>query len=202
MRLPVHPRVLSTAGVGTYTGFGSGTPAGIAYANDEGTAYTLGTAFKVTTSGLSLTKGRLYLTSNSGAISSANICDSGNPLEFTLYGADSAGPGAVAPTLFTQVQVTSVTLDAWTEFTLGSPYALTSGTVYYASVLMPFGRYSAVSNKFTSDVVNGPITFPSDGSSQGGTGTVKNGAYRTGSTIGPPGTSFNASWYGIDVEVA
>lgn len=199
MRQPVRPRAVASAS--TFTGFGAGAPAGIAFANDEGTAYTLGTAFKVTTSGLALTKGRLYLTSNAGALVSSNICDGGNPLEFTLYGADSAGPGAVAPTLFTQVQLTSVTLDAWTEFTLGTPYALTSGTVYYASVLMPFGRYSAISNKFVSDVVSGPITFPADGSSQGGTGTVKNGAYRTGSTIGPPGTSFNAAWYGIDIEV-
>lgn len=185
----------------SYTGFGSGTPSGIAYGGDTD-RYTLGTAFKVTGSGYTLRKGRLYLHSNGGAVTAAAVLGS-DVLKFTLYGPASGSGGAEGSPLFTAVTLGSLTMDAWNEFVLGTPYALTDGAIYYAAVYLPNGRYAVKSNVFGSDVVASPITFPADGSSQGVTGTVKNGAFEAGGTdIQPPTNSFNKAFYGIDVEIS
>lgn len=182
----------------TFTGFGTGDP-GVAYAADTD-PYTLGTAFKVTASGYRLTKIRVFLDSGGGAITGSDVATVGNPLRVTLYGANDTGNGAANPTLLTVVDVPSVTVDAWNDVTV-TETALTSGVTYYAAVLFPLGRYSALGAAFASDVVAGPITFPATGSAQGTSGTVANGAFATGGTLQPPTSTFNGNFYGIDVEV-
>lgn len=187
----------------TYTGFGSGVPAGIAYGADTA-AYTLASAFKVTQSGLYLTKGRIFLSSNGGAVTAANVLSGGN-LQFGLFpqtdGAFSAA-GAMTPDLISPVVVSALTMDAWNEAKLATPFPLTLGSVYYASWLMPAGRYSAKSLTFGSDVVAGPITFPADATHVPLLGSVVNGGFVAGGgALAPVTTSFNAAWYGIDVEV-
>lgn len=188
---------------GIYTGFGPIAPA-VTYPADT-TAYTLSTAFKVTRSGLSLTKIRLYLSSNGGAVSAANVLSNGD-LEYTIYGQTDglySGSGAMPPGLITTQTVGSLTMDAWNEFTLPTPLALTAGSVYYASVWMPAGRYSAISASFGADVVVGPITFPEDGVGVPGLGITRNGGYTTTpGGVSPVNQSFNDTWYGIDVEVS
>jgi hypothetical protein len=197
MRTPVRPRV-RTSGPSTFTGYGSSTPAGLTYAADTA-AYTLGTAFSVSGAGYSLTKIRLFLDSGSGAITAGDVVSAGS-LSAKLYAAADAAPGATGATLVTAVTLGSVTVNAWNEFVLGAQFALTSGVIYYAAVWMPGGRYSARSNEFTSPVASGPISFPANGSTQGTSGTVRNGAFRAGSD-NPPDAAFNAAWYGVDVEV-
>lgn len=187
----------------TYTAFGAGAPAGIAYGADT-SAYTLATAFKVTSAGLSLTKGRIYLSSNSGAITAANVLSAGD-LQFGLFpqtdGAFSA-KGAMTPLLTTAVTVSSLTMDAWNEATLVSPYALTNGTVYYASWLLPAGRYSYVAGTFAADLTVGPITCPAGDSQVPGLGLVANGGFVGGGGSLAPVNTGGSTWYGIDVEVS
>lgn len=188
----------------TYTGFGAGTPAGISYGADT-SRYTLATAFKVTSSGLSLTKGRIYLSSNGGAVTAADVLD-GTSLEFTLFpqtdGAFSVA-GAMTPQLFSPVLLGSLTMDAWNEFVLPSPFALTAGTVYYASVYLPAGRYAFIGSEFSSaDVVAGPITFPQHDTALPGLGRVTNGGFVGGGTGLQPVNNGTGTWYGIDIEVS
>lgn len=198
MRQPVRPRSRNTVAPTAYTGYGTGTPSGLVYGADTD-PYTLATAFTVTTSGLSLTKVRFWFNSNTGAVSSANVLSGGN-LGVRVYGENDVGAGAAGAALATG-SVSSLTMDAWNEHTLSSPLALTVGTVYYAALYLPAGRYSVRSAEFDTAKTSGPITFPTNSSAQGSAGTVRNGAFIAASDAAP-NTSFNASWYGIDVEVA
>lgn len=198
MRAPIRPRLRPAATSSTFTGFGTGNP-GATYGADT-TGYSLGTAFKVTTGGLNLLKIRLYLNSNAGAVTSGAM----GTLKAQVFSAADAAPGANAALLGADLSIDSgPTMDAWNTFTLGTPLALTSGTVYYAEVGFPNGRYCLISSYLASDVVVGPITFPANGSTQGTSGTVRNGAFTTtgaGVTLAAV-TSGSGSWYGIDVEV-
>lgn len=187
----------------TYTGFGTGTPA-VTYGADTA-AYTLATNFTVTVPGLVLTKGRIYLSSNGGAVTAANVLSGGN-LQFGLFpqtdGAFSL-QGAMTPNLITPVVVSSLTMDAWNEAVLSTPYALTVGSVYYASWLMPAGRYSYISGEFVTDVVAGPITFVADGTHVPLLGIAINGGYVPGgAALAPVLDHAGSTWYGIDIEVS
>lgn len=84
------------------------------------------------------------------------------------------------------------TASGWQEVTFASPVSVTAGTTYVASVTMADGRYTATPNYFTSNIVNGPLTAPSSGSSGG------NGVFNT--TPGSfPSSTFNSTNYWIDV---
>lgn len=198
MRQPVRPRARASGAATTYTGYGTGTPSGLVYAADTD-PYTLATAFTVTTSGLSLTKVRFWLDSNTGAVSSANVLSAGD-LGVRVYGENDVGAGASGSALATGT-VSSLTMDAWNEHTLASPLSLTVGFVYYAALYLPAGRYSARAAEFDTPITVGPITFPTNSAAQGSAGTVRNGAFNAGADAAPA-TSFNATWYGIDVAVA
>lgn len=179
----------------TYTGFGASAPA-VTYGADTA-AYTLATCFRVTSPGLFLTRLRLYLSSNGGAVTAGQVTGAGSLLA-VLYAENGLSAGAGATELTERASLASVTMDAWNEFPL-TPYPLTVGSAYYAAVLLPAGRYSLISGRFASDLIAGPITFPANGGAQGASGTVRNGAFAASATLVPPSNSFNQSWYGIDV---
>lgn len=185
----------------TFTGFGTGNP-GATYSADTD-SYTLATAFRVTGSGYTLTKIRVWLSSNGGAVSASSICTSASPMRAGLFAQADTSAGAVAPNLITVVtrDDTQITLDGWTEFVLGTPFALTASSVYYASVFFPFGRYVVIAAKFLTQVDATPIIFPASGSGAGTSGTVRNGAFNAGGFVAPTG-SFGQPWYGVDVEVS
>ena len=185
----------------TFTGFGTGNP-GATYSADTD-SYTLATAFRVTGSGYTLTKIRLWLSSNGGAVSASSICTSASPMRAGLFAQADTGVGAVAPNLITEVtrDDTQITLDGWTEFVVGTPFALTASSVYYASIFFPFGRYVVITARFLTEVDASPIIFPASGSGAGTSGTVRNGSFNAGGFVAPTG-SFGQPWYGVDVEVS
>jgi hypothetical protein len=118
--------------------FTSQTPA-IAEA-DDGTDYTLGTAFRRSTSG-SITHGRWFFPTNPPT----------GTTQFVLY--NSAGSE------LSRASFASPTGGQWNTVALPSAVAYTADTLLVASVYTS-GRYVATLNFFGSDLVNGDITAP------------------------------------------
>lgn len=170
----------------TYTGYGTGTPTGLTQDVDP-SDITLSSAFKVTSSGLYLTKVRVYVDHTNGDTVSLGAV--------ALWGVDGSG-NPTTPNLISG-SFSSTTYDAWNELTLASPYALTNGTWYYLGVYFSGGNYSARVSEFTSQVTATPIVFAQDG-----VDVSYNGGYNYATGISLPTAAFSSTWYGIDLEVS
>jgi hypothetical protein len=108
---------------------------------DDGTDYTLGTAFRRSASG-SITHGRWYFPDPVPA----------GTTEFILYDVDTQAELARA-------SFVSPAANAWNTVELASPVAYTANTLLVAAVYTS-ARYVATANFFTADLVNGDITAP------------------------------------------
>lgn len=180
MRQPIRPRVVQNGGGGpqTYTGFGTGTPAGITYGNDTGSGVTLGTVFRTTAPALTATRVRLYLAAGAGLPTSGLLGGLWNDELGTLL--DTATFGTTG--------------EGWNE-AVYTGTVLTQGVNYVAGVFFPSGGYSVVTGTFAAQVDAPPITFPANSENT-------NGVYQYAGSMSFPAGNGAGSWYGIDVEVS
>ena len=114
---------------------------------------------------------------------------------FALWTVTAPGTGTVNAS--TEVSGSGFTAGAWNYVPLGSPYALSTGTVYMAVYGYAAGNFPETKPSFgtggayAAGIVSGPITVYSGHSSDGGTGAQAFAAfYAQGSfdTAGPPST--------------
>jgi hypothetical protein len=108
----------------------------------------------------------------------------------------------VDTTQVTSTETFPATVDGWNTLTLSTPFTLVANVRYRACVLHPAGRYSAISNFYTSgagatDLVEGVLTVPSAANSTGG----GQNTFIASSTMAYPSTTFNSAYYGLDVGV-
>ena len=109
------------------------------------------------------------------------------------YYRDAANTGVHTGTLYTATGSVLATLTfpttapGWQTASFSTPVAVTAGTEYIATTFMPAGHYSAASNFFASPVVNSPLT-----------GTL--GTYNYGASASFPTSSYNNSYYFVDVS--
>lgn len=160
----------------TYNGFGSGDPGSVG-AFGDGQPITVGTIFKVTTTGLTAVKVRAWVPSGHESTDMAGLVG-------RLYN-DNTG-SLIAEQAFGTLAA------GWNEVTISA--ALTQGVWYSAAVYSPNQGYAAKSGVLSgSDIVNGPLTIPASG-------THANGTYIYGN--GFPNLTSAGTWFGTDVEVS
>jgi hypothetical protein len=153
--------------------FGSAAPAMMAAA--DGNGYTIGTVFTVSVPG-TVTHVRVY---RNPALVTPNC-------PIAVYANNN--PVSVAN------DVAAVFIGAgWNDIPLPTPLAVTTGVQYMAAYFNGTGAYAYTTHRFDSAVTNGNLTALSDASAGG------NGKFRQDSAFGIPSTSFNATWYGVDV---
>jgi hypothetical protein len=113
---------------------------------------------------------------------------------------DDPGPGA-GTLLGSAVLSGSPTASAWNTIPLGSPVAVTAGTLYRVALHNDQGRYVNTTSFFIgADLVNGDLTAPADGSGAFA-GALRNGSFEvTGTATQYPNNYFSGSSYFIDVE--
>jgi hypothetical protein len=92
-----------------------------------------------------------------------------------------------------QVAFTTETRSGWQQANLATPVPITAGQTYVASYWAPGGRYSVTPNLLGPAGVDRP---PLHALRSGVDGA--NGVYRYGPSAFPT-SSYNASWYGVDV---
>jgi hypothetical protein len=174
---------------GTFTLFSQA--GGAALAADP-TAYTMGVQFKVSTVGVnSATLTAVWFNSPAGAASLPGM--------IALY--------LVAGTVLIMSQAAAwsgVAGAGWVRAPVTSPPALTLGASYKACILMAVGAnfYGSTANYWTSGaggagITNGPLSAPNNAGGDGGQDTFNQSAVLT-----YPLTSFNATNYWVDPEVA
>lgn len=161
-----------------YNGFGSSTPAGLAWQNDSG-AYTFGQRFRVDSAGLYASKIRWFIPSGS-----PNAPTTGYYV--ALYEVGNATPVATAGPF------SGVSIGAWNEKAI-TPTLLDNGGDYMAAVLYPGGYYGADTAVMdpggTGYDPAGPINF------------YTGSRFHSGGTLTYPDDAFGTPWYGVDVTV-
>jgi Domain of unknown function (DUF4082) len=97
-------------------------------------------------------------------------------------------------TLLGSYQFVGETASGWQQQLFTSSIAIAANTIYIAAYYSttPSGYYSATSNLFLTEVDNGPLTAVSSSESA-------NGVYRYGDGTSVPNSTFNSTWYGVDV---
>jgi hypothetical protein len=93
-----------------------------------------------------------------------------------------------------QVTFTTETSSGWQQANFASPIPVTAGLTYVVSYHAPAGRYAVEPNKFAAA---GVTRAPLEALRNGVDGD--NGVFRYGAASGFPNSSFNSSWYGVDV---
>lgn len=153
-----------------------------ANAND-GSPYTMGTEFYVTQSGCTLLGIRVWCPI--GALGSRTG---------RLYAVGGALVGVATPAV-------SAVENAYINLVFGTPIALTSGTKYFATALIPSaGQYSATSQFFNtgaggSNHITGPVVVPS--AANKAAASPGQGSFRASGAAGIPNGTFNNAMYWI-----
>lgn len=172
---------LTTAATATYRGFPVNP--GATQQLDSG-AVTVGTKFRVTQD-CSLVTARVYVDESLSSVTTS--------LPWALYAVGGNGYATGSPLVSGTFPVPAPNgSPGWQEQALSTPYPLIINGDYVLAVYFDGGYYSAVSNYFTSDIVNGPLVLPA----------TSNGQYHYASGISPTDGTFNAAWYGVDVAVS
>lgn len=99
----------------------------------------------------------------------------------------------------------SVTPGAWNDVPLDAPVTCTSGTVYTAGIHTSSGRFVRSQNFYASNSLTGAgVTLLQAGTDPlpPGLGSMVNGVFFEGPSIGYPNSQFNLADYFIDVALA
>jgi hypothetical protein len=190
--------------MGTYRGLASFTP-GVPPGGDS-TQYVMGLSFKVTTASVQLDGWYWYC-------DIANSQDN-SPEDFALW----QSTGHTSGIYIAGSKVTSGSfVQGWNFVACGTPIPLTSGQEYRAVKTTNKSHSSSTTYCHTglffesggggAGVVNGPLTIfagPTGSANQDPSGdgqmTFNSGTFDV--TTNYPSNQFNASWYGLDVQVS
>ena len=192
-----------------YSGFGPVSyPANVSAQND-GSYYTLGTAFRTTLSGQAVRGGRIWVnpTANTAGLTT-------DGLQFALWQIDtstgytpSSGLLAQTPNVkFPQMGQNgggaNVNVAGWAEIAFPDDYRIAANVDYLIACTVSSYVYSATGGYFTTADVPAPsgalgLILRQD------TTAAHNGQYADGTTYGDrqPIHSFNGGFYGVDVTL-
>ena len=193
-----------------YSAFGPVTyPAAVAPQND-GSFYTLGTAFRTTLSGQSVRGGRIWVhpTANTAGLTV-------DGLQFALWQIDPATgyamggageliqtPNVKFPQLGQNGGGANINVAGWAEIAFDHDYRINANMDYLIACTVSAYVYSATAGYFTTADRPAPSGAPGlilvrD------TAAAHNGQYADGATYGDrqPVHSFNGGFYGVDVTM-
>jgi hypothetical protein len=181
--------------VTSFSIFGGTLPGGTSTGGDAGAQVDLGIQFNITASGYFLAGYSFYVPS--GGVTT------GSSYSFRLYSTTNGTSGA----LITGSTVTGSgtwTAAAWHLTALSPLVSLTNGTTYVAAVTIPAGAvaYQSLANFWSSgggaaNIVSGPITAWAKANAL----NSAQQSFNEPSTGGMPVSEFNASFYGVDINV-
>lgn len=118
-----------------------------------------------------------------------------------VTGEDVPGPGT-GTLLGSDVLVGTPAAGAWVTIPLGTPVAVTPGTLYRAGVHSSAGRYVNSPSVFGSPIVSGDLTAPANGTDPVLLGSLGQGTFTINAALAFPGTSGNTTNYFADIVFA
>ena len=179
----------------TYSVFSQTLPAGTGTGGDAANQVDLGVQFNITSTGYFLDGYWFYVPS--GGVTT------GSSYSFRLY---TTADGATG-TLVSGTTVTGSgtwTAASWVFTSLSPQVSLTTASTYVAAVTIPAATvaYQSLADYWdtgagSGNVVNGPITAWGFNNALG----KKQQPFNEPSTGGMPASEFNASFYGVDIDV-
>lgn len=157
--------------------------------SDGAPGITFGLSFMVAVAG-TITHVRFFSTTTVSGTYTAGVWE--------VTADDNPGPGA-GTLLGSDVLVGSPATGAWVDIPLDPVVAVVPGTLYRAAVHSSAGRYVNSPAVFGSDIVNGDLTAPANGSDPVLLGSLAQGVFAINAALTYPATTGNGTNYFADV---